>query len=78
MTQPAREGFSLKPILEYGRKRSLELRRPDGRSVFALSFTWLAVLGVLALVTHLFIPAIIAAVALLLLKFEFVVKRTEA
>jgi len=76
MSEMSSNSFSLKPLLRFGRERNFELRRPDGHKVFSLSLTWLAGLGVLALITHLFVPAVIAAVILLVLKFEFVVTRT--
>ena len=77
MSETNGSSFSLKPLLRFGQERNFELRRPDGRTVFSLSLTWLAGLGILALITHLFVPAVIAAIVLLVLKFEFVVSRTE-
>lgn len=70
--------FSLRPLLEYSRKRRLELRRPDGRIVFALSLPWLAGLGLVALLTHLLLPALAVGVVLLILRYEYVVTRTTS
>ena len=76
MTQKAKsqkaESFSLSSLLKLGNRRAVELRSPGGTRVFRLALTWVVAAGVLLLLTRLFVPALIAAVVLLFLKYQFV------
>ena len=60
-------------LLRRGNERSVELRNPEGRSVFRLGVTWAVLLGVAALVLRLLPIVAIAAVVLLVLKYQFIV-----
>ena len=79
MTQKAEtrkaEGFSLSSLLKLGSGRAVELRNPGGTRVFRLALTWVVAAGLLLLLTRLFIPALIVAVILLFLKYQFVFTR---
>ena len=63
----------LRNLLKRGNERVLELRNPEGRSVFRLGVTWAVLLGVAALVMRLLPIVVIAAVVLLVLKYQFAV-----
>lgn len=66
-------------LLKQGNERTVELRNPEGRSVFRLGVTWAALLGLLTLFTKLLPIVAIAAVVLLVLKYQFaVVKQVSA
>lgn len=60
-------------LLKRGNERVLELRNPEERSVFRLGLTWAVLLGVLVLFTKLLPVVAIAAVVLLVLKYQFIV-----
>ena len=62
-------------LLKRGNERVLELRNPEGRSVFRLGVTWAVVLGVAALLMRLLPIVAIAAVVLLVLKYQFIVTK---
>ena len=60
-------------LLKRGNERVLELRNPQGSSVFRLGVTWAVLLGVAALVMRLLPIVAIAAIVLLVLKYQFIV-----
>jgi len=65
----------LSNLLRRGNERVLELRNPEGRSVFRLGLTWAVLLGVAASVLRLLPIVAIAAVVLLVLKYQFIVTK---
>ena len=71
----SKAGFSLQTLLKLANERALELRNPKGGKLFSIALTWVAALGVIAMVTRLFVPLVVAVIVLLVLKYQFAVVR---
>ena len=71
----SKAGFSLQNLLKLANERALELRNPQGGKLFSIALTWVAALGLVAIVTRLFVPLVVAVIVLLVLKYQFAVVR---
>ena len=64
-------------LLNQGGKRQLELRKPDGGSVFQLSLIWATTLLFAAFIFGVLPLVAIATVLLLVFKYQFVLLKQE-
>ncbi|MCA9835728.1 MAG: DUF4342 domain-containing protein [Trueperaceae bacterium] len=62
-----------KDLVKRTNVRKLELRKPDGRKVFSIALSWAIVIGLAAFFTNTLFIIAIAAVVLLIMKYQIVV-----